>query len=102
MPIYKKGESWKKALELFTIATQLKPDYAEAYQRMSEVSMQIGVPDDELKVCLKAVQKDPHNADAHLQLGMILLIKRNHFWMNQRGEYETTIGLGSKKGEGIF
>jgi len=95
MPIYKKGESWKKALELFTIATQLKPDYAEAYQRMSEVSMQIGVPDDELKVCLKAVQKRTLIMQyAHLQLGMIYY-KRNHFWMNQRGEYETTIGLGS-------
>ncbi|HHT9123449.1 MAG TPA: tetratricopeptide repeat protein, partial [Candidatus Wunengus sp. YC63] len=48
---YKEG-NLEKALEAFNKATLLKPDYAEAYQRLSEVSMQIGVPEEELKVCL--------------------------------------------------
>ena len=67
---YSKKGDLEKAIEAFNKATQLKPDYSEAYQRLSEVSMQIEVHEDELKVCLKEVQKDPNNADAHLQLGL--------------------------------
>ena len=54
---YSKKGDLEKAIEAFNKATQLKPDYSEAYQRLSEVSMQIEVPEDELKVCLKEVQK---------------------------------------------
>src|SRR5574337_976065 len=96
---YKKG-NLEKALEAFNIATQLKPDYAEAYQRLSEVSMQIGVHEDELKVCLKEIQKDPNNADTHLLLGLTYY-KRNLFDEAKR-EYETTIGLDTKNAAAYF
>src|SRR3990172_7915691 len=46
---YSKKGDLEKAIEVFNKATQLKPDYSEAYQRLSEVSMQIEVPDDEMK-----------------------------------------------------
>ena len=69
---YSKKGDLKKAVEAFNKATQLKPDYSEAYQKLSELSMQIEVPEDELKVCLKEVQKDPNNADAHLRLDNVL------------------------------
>src|SRR3990172_9097403 len=96
---HKKGDL-EKAVEAFNKATQLKPDYSEAYQRLSEVSMQIEVPEDEMKVCLKKVQKDPNNADAHLRLGLTYY-KRNLFDEAKR-EYETAIGLDPKKAEAYF
>src|SRR3989337_4477012 len=62
---YSKKGDLEKAIEAFNKATQLKPDYSEAYQRLSEVSMQIEVHEDELKVCLKEVQKDPNRSEEH-------------------------------------
>ena len=50
--------------------------------------MQIEVPDDEMKVCLKEVQKISNNADAHLRLGLTYY-KRNLFDEAKR-EYENT------------
>ncbi len=95
----KKGEL-EKAVEAFNKATQLKPDYADAYQRMSEVSMQLEVPADDLKDCIGNVQKDPNNTNAHMKLGMTYY-KRNLFDEAKR-EYETVIGLDPKNTDAYF
>lgn len=95
----KKGDL-EKAVEAFHKATLLKPDYAEAYQRLCEVSAQIESPDDELKVCLKELQKNPNDADIHNKLGLIYS-RRNLFYEAKR-EYETAIGLAPKKAEAYF
>ena len=71
-----------KAIESFTAATQLKTDYVEAYQRLCEVSAQVGVPEDELKERLKEMQKNPNDADAHLRLAHCYY-KRNFLKMRK-------------------
>lgn len=96
---YKKGDM-EKAIEAFTAATQLKPDFLDAYQKLSEVSMQIAVPENEIKVCLKEVQKNPNSADAHFRLG-VSYYKCNIF-MDAKREYEIAVGLDPKKTEAYF
>lgn len=96
---YKKGD-FEKAVEAFTIVTELKPDYLEAYQRLSEASMQIAAPENEIDMCLKEVRKNPNNADAHFRLGLSYY-KHNNLEDAKR-EYETAIGLDSNKAEAYF
>ena len=69
-----RGTDLKEVLWLFKTATELDPNYANAYENLAKVSYNLGEFDQAQEYGLKAVSLDPKSVTAQLALGWIYLV----------------------------
>jgi DNA-binding winged helix-turn-helix (wHTH) protein/tetratricopeptide (TPR) repeat protein len=75
----------RKALELFQQAVVVAPDYAPAYAGLLDAHLNLNEPAAARKAAMKALQLDPHLAEAHASLAFLMFL---HDWEWRSAETE--------------
>lgn len=66
---YKKIKNYKKAIDYFEKATQISKDF-NSYYESGVCNLILGIPSKAIKCFVNAIQLNPENSDAILQLGI--------------------------------
>jgi hypothetical protein len=89
-----KVAAYTQALENFTKAISLKPDFATAYALKSLIYSQLKRDEDSIATALQAVAVDPRSAYAHYALGYAYFEKGKSGYRNSLNEFNQAIALG--------
>lgn len=76
--LYARRQQWDKAIEEFTIAINLKPNYGDAYHNRGNIYAQTGKVDLAIKDYQKAVSLNPNLWQSHQNLGSLYFNQKKY------------------------